>query len=84
MVVEHFKRGARPVHERFRRSGRMLSDGVTYRASWIDLDGSRCYQLMDAPSVAALDAWTVAWSDLIDFEVVPVLESHDYWSRMAR
>jgi hypothetical protein len=63
MVIESFKRGdPAPVGERFKVCGRMLPDGVTYQASWIDETGSRCFQIMEAPSitVSALsrDTWT--------------------------
>jgi hypothetical protein len=51
MVIESFKRGdPGPVGERFKVCGRMLPDGVTYQASWIDETGSRCFQIMEAPA----------------------------------
>jgi hypothetical protein len=81
MVIERFKRGAGPVGERFRRYGRMLPDGVAYQASWVDATGSRCFQLMEAPRQDLLNVWVSRWSDLIDFEVVPVLISADFWAR---
>lgn len=30
-----------------------------------------------------LDAWIARWSDLVDFEVVPVIESHEAAMRVA-
>ena len=37
MVIEEFRnRDPLPVRTRFRDRGRMLPDGVTYLASWID------------------------------------------------
>jgi Protein of unknown function (DUF3303) len=85
MVIECFKNGdARTVGERFKRSGRMLPDGVTYHASWVDLDGARCFQLMEAPRSELLDVWVDRWDDLIDFEIVPVQTSSDFWSEYQR
>ena len=85
MVVEHFKNGdAAPVGDRFARQGRMLPDEVSYEASWIDAAGGRCFQVMNAPDRAILDQWIARWSDLIDFEVVPVFTSKDFWQRERR
>jgi len=82
MVIERFKnRDAGPVGERFRRQGRMLPEGVAYHASWMDSSGARCFQIMEAPHVDSLAPWISRWDDLVDFEIVPVLTSADFWSR---
>jgi Domain of unknown function (DUF3303) len=84
MVIESFKRGdPGPVGERFKVCGRMLPEGVTYQASWIDETGSRCFQIMEAPSLAALNVWVSRWEDLIDFEIAPVLSSADFWAHFS-
>jgi hypothetical protein len=84
MVIERFKQGdPKLVGERFRRQGRMLPEGVTYHASWMDLKGTRCFQLMEASSAELLATWANSWSDLVEFEVVPVATSREYWSRDA-
>jgi hypothetical protein len=85
MVVERFKHGnAEPVGERFKCHGRMLPDGVTYHSSWVDPTGSRCFQVMEAPNQQSLAAWVNRWEDLIDFEIIPVLASQDFWAALAR
>lgn len=82
MVIERFKNGhAKPIGERFKRHGRMLPEGVTYHASWVDSAGSRCFQIMEARDEQSLLAWIGRWEDLIDFEIIPVLSSQDFWSR---
>jgi hypothetical protein len=82
MVIERFKDGdARPIGKRFQRSGRMLPEGVVYHASWIDPAGARCFQVMEAPHAELLETWAGRWDDLIDFEIVPVLTSSDFWAK---
>jgi Protein of unknown function (DUF3303) len=81
LVVERFPLGLDHVRGRFERWGRMLPDGVTYQASWLDPAGTICYQLMDAPDRTALDAWVAKWSDIVSFEITPVVPSVDFWAR---
>jgi hypothetical protein len=76
MVVEHYRNGDPvPVYQRFQERGRMLPPGVSYVSSWVTTELDRCYQVMEADDRAALDAWIANWSDLVDFEVYPVLTS---------
>ena len=85
MVIERFKGGdPGPVGERFRREGRMLPEGVVYVESWMEPSGTRCFQLMEAPDRARLDAWIGRWDDLVDFEVSEVLTSKEFWETTAR
>jgi len=81
MVIEDFRNGdPKPVHDRFVARGRMLPERVTYHGSWIDPVRARCYQVMEAENADALGAWIAAWSDIVDFELVPVLTSAEYWA----
>ena len=76
MVIERFKRGAAPeIYRRFRDGGRRLPRGLEYVASWVDFDYERCFQLMSTDDAALLGQWMDVWSDLTDFEVVPVRTS---------
>jgi len=82
MVIERFKRGdPKPVGERFRLHIRMLPEGVLYHVSWVDSAGTRCFQVMEAANRELLETWTRRWDDLIDFEIVPVLTSSDFWAK---
>ena len=82
MVIERFKPGSlAAVSERFAQRGRMLPDAVSYEASWLDEAGTQCFQVMHAPDRESLDVWIARWSDLVDFEVVPVLTSSEFWAR---
>jgi len=83
MVIEHFIGGdPGPVGERFQSRGRLIPEGsgLEFVASWMSSDGAACYQLMQAPSRKALDSWMVNWSDLVDFDVVEVMPSADFWA----
>ena len=81
MVIENFKyRDAAGIRDRVHSRGRLLPEGVAYYASWIDPASGRCFQIMEAPHTDLLTTWINRWSDLIDFEVVPVVTSSDYWS----
>jgi hypothetical protein len=35
---------------------------------------------MEAPRPELLSIWISRWEDLIDFEIVPVLTSADFWA----
>jgi hypothetical protein len=77
MVIETFVEGARPVYERAAEKGRMLPTGVLYLDSWIDESLQRCFQLMEADDPSALDEWIGEWSDLVAFEIVPLISSSE-------
>jgi len=82
MVIERFVLGdVESIGERFRSRGRMLPEGVNYVASWVDLTGSCCFQIMEAVDAERLDEWIQKWNDLAAFEVIPVLSSADFWAQ---
>ena len=83
MVIEHFRDGdPRPVYRRFRDEGRLAPDGLAYVASWVTDDLRRCYQVMECDDRALLDEWIAAWSDLVEFEVIPVITSPEAAARV--
>jgi hypothetical protein len=77
MVIERYRSGPGPVYQRVAASGRMLPDGLTYVNSWVVADGGmdRCFQLMETSDPALFDAWTERWTDLVSFEIFPVIGS---------
>ena len=83
MVIERYRSGPGPVYERFAARGRMLPAGLAYIDSWVADDGSmsKCFQLMEASDPALLDAWFERWSDLVSFEVSPVITSAEAAAR---
>jgi len=82
MVIEHLK-DAKAIGARFQQKGRMLPEDVAYHASWVDAAGMRCFQIMGAPAVESLRPWIERWDDLVEFEIVPVVTSAEFWARFA-
>jgi hypothetical protein len=84
MIVERFKeQDPVPVYRRFRDRGRLAPEGVKYISSWVDEKLERCFQLMEAEDVAYLDEWIGNWSDLVEFEVYPVVSSQEAVERIS-
>lgn len=84
VIVEHFRNGdAVPVYRRFRERGRMAPDGLNYISSWVTPDLTRCYQIMEALDRALLEQWMANWSDLVEFEVHPVITSNEASARIG-
>ena len=76
MVVERFKnRDAKAVYRRFIEQGRGTPAGLKYVGSWIEANFDRCFQLMECDDARLLQQWVAFWSDLIEFEMVPVVPS---------
>lgn len=82
MVIERFTQGPKPVYERAAEHGRLLPEGLVYVDSWVDERLDRCFQLMETDDPSLLDEWTARWSDLADFELVPVLGSAEAGARV--
>ena len=84
MIIEHFKNNdPAPIYCRFRDKGRMAPEGLLYISSWIDESLTRCYQLMETSDRTLLDNWIANWSDLIDFEIHPVISSAEAAQKIA-
>ncbi len=78
MVIESFlNQDAKSVYRRFRDKGRLTPDGLTFVGSWVEADLGRCFQLMECDDVRLLQRWVAEWSDLIHFEIVPVVPGKD-------
>ena len=78
LIVERFKgRDPRPIYRRLAERGRQMPDGLKYLDSWIEPNFDRCFQLMETEDARLLQAWMLGWSDLMEFEIVPVVPSKD-------
>jgi len=84
MVLEYFKNDdALPIYRRFRDKGRMMPEGLSYVASWIDEDMRRCFQVMETDDENLLKEWIAEWEDIVDFEYFPVITSAEMVEKMA-
>jgi len=84
MIVEQFKnQDALPVYRRYHERGRLAAEGLTYVSSWVDEELCRCFQLMETDERSLLDQWIANWSDLVDFEVFPVMTSQEASAKIA-
>jgi hypothetical protein len=84
MAIERFRnQNAKAVYSRFRARGRMMPDGVTFVGSWVTADLGRCFQLMQCDDITLVQRWAAEWSDLIEFEIVPVVEGKDTGAALA-
>ena len=78
MVIERFKnRDPKPIYQRLRESGRQMPDGLKYIDSWVEPNFDRCFQLMETDDLRILQRWVNFWTDLMEFEIVPVVSSKD-------
>ena len=83
MILERYRNAdPAPVYRRFRERGRMAPEGVGYISSWITEDLSMCYQVMETADRALLEEWMSHWSDIVDFEVFPVITSKEAAERV--
>ena len=84
MVIERFKTpGAIEVYRRARDQGRMLPDGLEYVSSWVDLDFTTCFQLMQTEDERLFEPWISRWQDLVEFEIIPVQSSAEAMAAIA-
>lgn len=78
MVVETFRnQDAKSIYRRLRDNGRMMPDGLKYVGSWTSADLGRCFQLMETEDVTLFQKWIAEWSDVMHFEIVPVVAGKD-------
>jgi hypothetical protein len=78
MIVEHYlNKDPLPIYRRFRDHGRLAPEGLQYVSSWVDDKLERCFQLMETHDPRLLDEWISKWSDIVSFEVYPVLSSKE-------
>ena len=83
MIIEDFKGNPVPVYRRFRDQGRKMPDGLHYVGTWVTADLQRCYQVMECADPRLLQQWQDLWTDLVHFQVVPVVTSAEAAATIA-
>jgi hypothetical protein len=85
MVIEQFRTaGGLEIYRRARDRGRLMPEGLKYVASWVSLDFTTCFQLMQTDDAILLDEWTNRWQDLVDFEITPIQTSAEAMQAIAQ
>jgi hypothetical protein len=84
MVIEKFRdQDAKSVYRRFNEKGRMMAEGLKFVDSWVQADLGRCFQVMACDDVTLLQRWVAQWSDLVEFEIVPVVSGKETAAALA-
>jgi hypothetical protein len=74
MVIETYRnQDAKAIYRRFRDKGRQMPDGLSFVASWVTADLDRCFLIAETDDVTLLQRWATEWSDLAEFEILPVV-----------
>jgi len=74
MIIERFRnQNADAAYQRFREQGRLEPEGLTFGGSWVEANLDRCFQLMECDDASLIQRWVAQWSDLVSFEIVPVV-----------
>ena len=48
---------------------------MNYVASRVESNLERCFRIVECDDPALLQLWAAQWSDLVEFEIVPVVTS---------
>ena len=84
MVIETFRNGdAKSAYRRFKELGRVMPEGLSYVGSWTSADLRRCFQIMETDDVTLLQQWVSDWSDLVEFEIVPIVSGKETAEALA-
>jgi hypothetical protein len=60
--------------QRFTETGAPPPEGVSMLSRWHDVSGGRGFSIAEADDAAAVSKWCHQWSDLLSFEIIPVLD----------
>jgi hypothetical protein len=84
MVYERFKNvGAKDVYRRSKEKGRMMPEGLNYVSSWVDLEFTKCFQIMETEDFLLFSKWTDQWKDIVEFEIIPIRTSAEAMAVIA-
>ena len=84
-VIERFrKQDGKAIYGRFRQRGRMTPEGLTFLDSWVTADLDRCFMPMECDDVGLIQRWVAEWSDLVEFEILPVVRGAETAEALAK
>jgi len=66
------------VHRRFQETRGAPPPGVTMVGRWHTADGNHGFLIAESDDAAAIATWLHGWTDLVSFEVTPVLDDEGF------
>ena len=85
LLIETFQKGKiKKVYERYAEKGRMLPEGLKYIDSWVDVNLTKCYQIMECDNKKTLKEWISKWEDLVGFEIILVMTSDEAHEKVLK
>lgn len=60
------------AQERFKKTGGMPGEGVRMHGRWHAIGGGHGYLLAESSDGVAIGKWMQEWTDILEFEVIPV------------
>lgn len=78
MITYAFSSDARnAAQERFKKTGGMPGAGVKMHGRWHAIGGGHGFLLAESSDSVAIGKWMQEWTDLLEFEVIPVNDDED-------
>jgi hypothetical protein len=65
------------AQKRFMSTGAMPPEGVAMHGRWHCAEGLAGFMIAEAESAVALAKWTQDWTDLLEFEITPVVNDEE-------
>lgn len=65
------------AQQRFKETGAPPPAGVTMQGRWHSAAGCKGFMIAESTDAVAISKWTQEWTDLISFEITPVLTDEE-------
>jgi hypothetical protein len=78
MITYSFPSEARgTAQERFKKTGGLPGEGVKMLGRWHAIAGNHGFVLAESNDGVAIGKWMQEWTDLLEFDVIPVNNDED-------
>ncbi len=65
------------AQQRFKETGAPPPEGVTMQGRWHSVAGCKGFMIAESTDAVAISKWTQSWSDLLSFEITPVVTDQE-------
>ncbi len=65
------------AQQRFKETGALPPDEVTLNSRYHSVNGDKGFLIAESSNIEAVGKWIQDWSDVLDFDVVPVLNDEE-------